>query len=286
MRLIAVLIFLHALFASGCIQTGNDHATITAEPAVHITATPTRIRPDSIRFIHIFVALCDNKYQGIVPVPAGIGNGQQPRSNLYWGAGYGIHTYFSRSKDWQVIGKSTYNIAARKDSVVLDRLLLRHRRQGVYLLAEAYDGRNIKETITEFLQAAAGQLPRAVKPAGQDSLYFGGEADLLAFVGHDGLMDFSLNQRFKGDTVNKRETIILACYSKRFFGPHLRSTGAQPLLWTSGLMAPEAYTLHDAINAWVARKPALQVQQAAAKAYSTYQHCSMQAATHLLPIGW
>lgn len=285
MRPFFVLFFLHILAAAGCMQAGSDPG-MPAEPAIAVASPSPGMRPDSIRLIHVFVALCDNKYQGIVPVPAGIGNGQQPRSNLYWGAGYGVHTYFSRSKDWQVIAKGTYSIPVRTDSVVLDRLLLRHRRQGVYLLAEAFDGRNMKETITEFLQAAAGQLPRTVKLQREDSLYFGGNADLLAFVGHDGLMDFSLNQRFKGDTVNKRETIILACYSKRFFSPHLQSTGAQPLLWTSSLMAPEAYTLHDAVNAWVARRPAIQVQQAAAKAYSTYQRCGMQAATRLLPTGW
>lgn len=273
------------LVAAGCTQAGNERA-IKGASAIRITTAPVHPRPDSIRLIHVFVALCDNKYQGIVPVPAGIGNGQQPRSNLYWGAGYGVHTYFTRSKDWEVVAKGTYSVPIREDSVVLDRLLLRHRRQGVYLLAEAFDGRNMKETITEFLQAAAGKLPRMVNLQGRDSLYFGGEADLLAFVGHDGLMDFSLQQQFKGDTLKKRETIILACYSKRFFGPHLQSTGAQPLLWTSGLMAPEAYTLHDAINAWVARKTAAQIQQAAAKAYSAYQRCSMRAATRLLPTGW
>lgn len=33
--------------------------------------------------IHVLVALCDNKYQGIVPVPEKIGNGQDPDQNLY-----------------------------------------------------------------------------------------------------------------------------------------------------------------------------------------------------------
>ncbi len=33
--------------------------------------------------IHVFVALCDNQNQGIVPVPASLGNGQDPKSNLY-----------------------------------------------------------------------------------------------------------------------------------------------------------------------------------------------------------
>ncbi|WP_316785612.1 hypothetical protein [Pedobacter frigiditerrae] len=39
----------------------------------------------STKTIHVFVALCDNKYQGIVPVPKAIGNGQDPDNNLYWG---------------------------------------------------------------------------------------------------------------------------------------------------------------------------------------------------------
>ena len=49
--------------------------------------------------IHIFVALCDNQYQGIVPVPKAIGNGQDPNNNLYWGCGYGIRTYFKKARN-------------------------------------------------------------------------------------------------------------------------------------------------------------------------------------------
>ena len=53
--------------------------------------------------IHIFVALCDNKYQGIVPVPEKIGNGQDPDSNLYWGCAFGVRTYFKKSKEWKFV---------------------------------------------------------------------------------------------------------------------------------------------------------------------------------------
>ena len=50
--------------------------------------------------IHVFVALCDNDNQGIVPVPKKLGNGNDPGNNLYWGALYGIRTYLKKSKDW------------------------------------------------------------------------------------------------------------------------------------------------------------------------------------------
>jgi len=37
--------------------------------------------------VHVFVALCDNEFQGIVPVLLTLGNGKDPTRNLYWGAG-------------------------------------------------------------------------------------------------------------------------------------------------------------------------------------------------------
>jgi hypothetical protein len=46
------------------------------------------------RVVHAFVALCDNKHQGIVPVPAILGNDDDPKNNLYWGAMYGVKTFF------------------------------------------------------------------------------------------------------------------------------------------------------------------------------------------------
>jgi hypothetical protein len=42
------------------------------------------------RVVHVFVALADNQHQGIVPVPAKLGNGDSPLTNLYWGATFGV----------------------------------------------------------------------------------------------------------------------------------------------------------------------------------------------------
>ena len=50
--------------------------------------------------VHVFVALCDNASQGIVPVPRRLGDGTDPANNLYWGARYGVHTFLAKSADW------------------------------------------------------------------------------------------------------------------------------------------------------------------------------------------
>ena len=115
---------------------------------------------------------------------------------------------------------------------------------------------------------------------------FPATAALSVYVGHDGLMDFAIENRFQGDAKAHREAIILACASKMFFASGLKTTGAQPLLWTTGLMAPEAYTLKAALDGWIAGESAVGTRERAAAAYAKYQKCSMTAAQKLFTSGW
>ena len=112
----------------------------------------------------------------------------------------------------------------------------------------------------------------------------GGSAALLAYIGHDGLMDFELQQSFTNTNGIKRDCIILACYSKSYFSAPIRETGATPLLWTTGLMCPEAYTLHDALSAYVKGNATIELRTMAAKAYARYQKCSEKADRSLLVV--
>jgi hypothetical protein len=80
--------------------------------------------------------------------------------------------------------------------------------------------------------------------------------------------------------------IVLACASKSYFARYVKAAGAQPLLWTTNLMAPEAYTLKAALDGWIAHESEQQIRQRAAGAYSKYQKCSQAAALRLLVSGW
>lgn len=233
------------------------------------------------RTVHVFVALCDNRYQGIVPVPSAIGNGQDADNNLYWGCDNGLRTYFKKkNSEWRLV--QTWK---KPSAHILERLLFRHRKSNVYLLADAYDGQYIKQATIDFLYASAGKngLPLICQ---HDTISFGGAASLLAYIGHDGLMDFDLPLMEASGNKNKRESIVLACYSKHYFLPHLQRAGASPLLWTTNLMCPEAYTLHDALGQWIENKNADAIRTAAARAYAKYQHCSLSSAQRLLVTGW
>jgi hypothetical protein len=229
--------------------------------------------------IHVYVALCDNKYQGIVPVPAKIGNGQDPHNNLYWGCGFGVRSYFKNSKEWKFIRSQ------KLDKIKLERLLFKHVSKNYYLVADAYDGQYIEQCTKDFLSACAGQKKDTVQ-INKMIIGIGGNAQLLSYIGHDGLMDFQLSETFVNTDNKKRDCIILACISKNYFAPHLKTTKANPLVWSTGLMSPEAYTLHDAISGYVLNETNDAIRNRAASAYAKYQKCSLKAAKNLVVSGW
>lgn len=235
---------------------------------------------NKVTVIHVFVALADNVNQGIVPVSAALGNGDNPKTNLYWGAAFGVKTFFSRSRDWQLVSSSP-NLSDQ----ILERCVFKHRSNDVYLVADAYRGKAIAQAATVFLDAAAGAPGEKVSVNNID-FHTHGSADLIAYVGHDGLMDFALPTTPRRRDTRQRQAIILACASKQYFSPVLQSTGAEPLLWTTNLMAPEAYVLSAAIDGWIAKENGEQVRARAARAYDKYQHCGLRAAMGLFATGW
>ncbi|MBQ4822616.1 hypothetical protein J8M14_21285 [Aquimarina sp. MMG016] len=233
------------------------------------------------RTIHVYVALCDNKFQGIVPVPEKIGNGQDPENNLYWGAGYGVKTFFKKkAKDWKFIK----NVAS-DTSYVLDRLLFKHVTEDIYMLAEAYDGEYIQTCTEDFLKASNGQNSITLKH-NETSLFFGGGSNLISYVGHDGLMDFDVDISYNSNPKGKRDIMILACYSKNFFMSEIQDAKANPLLWTTHLMAPEAYTLDSAITVWIMNGTGDDIEEHAARTYHKYQNCGIRGARNLFTTGF
>ena len=236
--------------------------------------------------VHVVVALCDNIHQGIVPVPASLGNGQDPRTNLYWGALYGVRTHFPRAAGWARMETGVPGDPRILDRVVLYASLKRGEHSvPVYVVADAWDGTHIQEALQAYLGMAAGNFTEKVEVghgSEQLELRAGGSAHLLAYVGHNGLMEFTLESSIPSTAeVPPRSAVVLACVSKSYFLDHLQTADAHPLLLTTGLMAPEAYTLDSAIRSWVEEGTTAAVVQAAAGTYDQYQGCGLRAARRL-----
>ena len=233
------------------------------------------------RTIHVFVALCDNENQGIIAVQPKLGNGKDPRNNLYCGAAYGVKSYFKYlTNDWRLVE----SIRTENPSI-LERLLFKHATEDVYLLADAYDGAKIKTCVEDFLKASNGQAPIQVK-SNSLNLNFGGGAGLIAFIGHDWLMDFSIDIKYNDSVDKVKDVIILACFSKQYFSPEIKKARANPILWTTHLMAPEAYTLKSAIDGWILGETGTEIDERAAQAYHKYQKCGINGARNLFTTGF
>lgn len=239
------------------------------------------------KVIHVLVALCDNKYQGIAPVPAAIGNGQDPKNNLYWGAAYGFKTYFAKQKEWQVI-----QVNKPKDGKILEEIIYKHQNQDVYLIAQAYDGKYIDDTVNDFIDYSAGKNSLSLS-VDKKQINAGGNADLVVYIGHNALMETSswrsyLPGSWRWITLSKtqqekqksRYAAVFACKSQKYFTPPLSHLGINPLILTLHRMAPEAYSIYAMINSWLDGESKDEIRLKVASAYSQYQKLS-QPALHI-----
>jgi hypothetical protein len=210
--------------------------------------------------IRVFVALADNKTQGIVPVPAKIGDGDDAARNLYWGCSEALPPVFRASADWKFAGREVGAKAA-----VIERVRFAHKSGKWQLVVDAYRGSAIKECTVDFFRALASD--EAVE-----------SVPLVAYIGHDGLMDFELPE----DAIPKRgpgrEAIVLCCMSERYFGPQLERAGARPVLTTTQLMYPGGFILRDALAGWTRGESRGLIRDRAAAAYAKNQGISVKAA--------
>jgi hypothetical protein len=266
-----------SIAVSSCVSTNTAGTLALNKPSNN---QPETAAVNSVPVLHVFVALADNINQGIVPVSASLGNGDNARTNLYWGAAFGVRTFFARNKDWELV-----SVTSNPGAGILERCIFKHRRDSFFLVADAYRGKEISQTTLDFLEAAAGKPGEKLR-VGNVQFHTGGSADVVAYIGHNGLMDFKLQTHPKRRDDRQRRAIILACASKQYFSPALKESGATPLLWTTNLMAPEAYVLSAAIEGWMKKESDEQIRLRAADAYNKYQKCGIKAARGLFATGW
>jgi hypothetical protein len=205
--------------------------------------------------VRVFVALCDNATQGIIKVGARIGDGNKPDDNLYWGCSDGLRSYFKASKQWKLTNQEKFNA-----EVILERCEFTHSSQDVVLVADAYRGAQMKQCIEDF-----------------EACIRAGEANFVAFIGHNGLMDFRLPLESASPT-KKSAVAVLCCHSESYFKERITAQGGSPVLLTAQLMYPGSFLLHDALESWRTGGDAVAMREAAAKAYAKNQKISVKAA--------
>ncbi|MCK9620153.1 MAG: hypothetical protein M0R47_06405 [Methylobacter sp.] len=211
--------------------------------------------------ISVIVSLVDNLTQGIEPVPAKIGNGDDPRNNLYWGALYGVKTFLSKADGWRNLG-CEQNI----NDTILERCHFAWKDK-LTVTADAYRGSRIDRAMLDFMQQAATPPDAAAR-------------EMVVFIGHDGLMD-EQNQpiisRFPKHAGHDKQAVVLACMSDEYFSEYLQAAGSKPVVTTFSFMAPEAYVLEAVARGFANQAGEAEMRNSAGAAYAKYQHISAKA---------
>ncbi len=215
--------------------------------------------------VAVFVALCDNASQGIIPVPAKIGDGNKPAENLYWGCDDGLATCFRKSKAWKFQRKEV-----PEDKRIFERLIFLHESGDVEVTAEAWKGSEIKACLTAF-----------------EAALISGNHDLCAYVGHNVLMDAAMIGAVDppaGKAVKACDAMVLCCMSEFYFKERVVGLGVKPVLLTTQLMYPGSFILRDALPLWAKGRGTGDLRTAAAAAYARNQKISQKAAAGVFAV--
>lgn len=216
------------------------------------------------------MSLADNANQGIVPIKASLGNGQDPKGNLYWGALYGAKTHFRRMDNWSVKSADSDN------PYILDSFELSNSGfPTIKILFEAWDGAKQKQAVQAYFQ----DLRNETSPN-----------DLVCFVGHNALMDLfmanvpALKTTKNANSERGRKGAVIACRSAPYFETYHNQLGVESYVMTQGLMAPEAYVLEGILGAWLKGEGANAARSGAAKQYAKYQKIPVRSANWLFGV--
>jgi len=216
---------------------------------------------------HILVPLCDNEHQGIVPTSASIGNGMDPDHNLYWATSKGVKRYFKELKDWKM-ERLSYDIG---DNILQRVTFSKSFPNGakVYLVADAYRGDRMPECLDDYFNSLSDHKTDTLI-IGNDTIGINGGADLVAFNGHNGLMDE--NTKFEKATSQTRpkDAVSISCASRGYFKINYLETNSYPLVHTTNLLYPGAFILEGILNKWAMLGSDIDCKKAAGEAY--YKH--------------
>ena len=234
-------------------------------------------------FVHVLVPLCDNINQGIVPTSKSLGDGFSLRTNLYWATSHGVKRYFKELEDWELINSEVFH----PDSVVLERVIFKKKFNTgakVYLIADAYRGDKIENCLIDFFNSLSGSLKNKVMLE-NDTVLLHSNADLMAYNGHNGLMDVWVEETINIDNI-QRDAVVIACSSMYDFNERLKYLNTYPLVMTTNLLYPGAFVLEGVINSWVLQKSEELIRQSAGDEYHRVKKCGINGARNLFSTGW
>jgi hypothetical protein len=239
------------------------------------------------------VALCDNR---IIACGAQ-GDGDSVRKNLYWTTSGGVVGWFRAQRAvWTEVAVLDGAPDAAPDAASDDRDVLQVRiyratirpgaayaRRGVtrplvvYAVLYGWRGTAIDAALAAYFDDLYGCAPRRIRLPDGTELRAGGEAHLVAWIGHNRLMDLdrpelrALLLRTESCAAPPKGLIAMACRTASYLGRFASSAQRVPLLLTNDLLFAGTHAFEGAARAFVSGGSLADIHRAAAAAYAQGQ---------------
>jgi hypothetical protein len=281
MRALAAIVLVLALFAPRAAT-----AAPSAEAAAWLADLDARVVADLAAgkplVVQVHVPLCERTI-----IPCGndrLGDGDNPRTNLYWATTEGFLGWFGRKRSgWKAVLKASGDAIGEAD--VLDLRVWRRtvpasaawraagapRTVEVYVVAQAWRGTAIDRALARYAEDLYGARTQTITLADGTTLAAGGDAHVVAYVGHNRLMDLDTFDwraiAARGDQ-RSRGVIAIACHTAPYMqgvvpGPH-----QVPLVLTRDFMLASSAALEGAVVAFAKDGDYAAIRRGAAAGYA------------------
>jgi hypothetical protein len=217
-----------------------------------------------------------------------LGDGDNPETNLYWSTTPGFGEWFARrNSGWKRVLKQTADQTGDSDILAIHV----YRRQitapaawqkrGVPkqfeldVVIHGWRGTSIDKALAAYADDVSGKGTRELVLADKSKLSAGGAAQIVAFVGHNRLMDLDSFTWPEPGTVVKG-AIAIACDTAPYMKKQVSAATRVPLLMTSDLLFANASPLEAAVLAFATGGGYAEIRKDAATAYANIQEVEVK----------
>ena len=207
--------------------------------------------------VEVHVPLCDKSI-----IPCGndkLGDGENPETNLYWSTTPGFGRWFNRKGGgWKRIKLAKPDDTGDKDVLALHvyRRTMRSpsawRKAGapatfeLDIVVRGWRGTAIDKALATYAKDISGGAARSIALADDTTLEAGGAAQLVAWVGHNRLMDLE-SFDWPAPSKDVKGTIAIACHTAAYMEDSVPAATRVPLLMTKDFLFANAAPLEAAV---------------------------------------
>ena len=228
--------------------------------------------------VEVHVPLCDSS---IIPCGnARLGDGDNPETNLYWSTSPGFGRWFARrGSGWTRVLEQTAGETDDKDVLavhVYRRVVAAPsswKKRGapskleIDIVIHGWRGTAIDRALAAYAADVSGQGARTLTLGDGSKLDAGGAAQIVAWVGHNRLMDVDAYTWPEAGSATKG-TIAIACHTAAYMEDNVPAATRVPLLMTRDFLFANAAPLEAAVLAFARGGDYATIRVDAATAYA------------------